>query len=99
VDSAPRAAMPEVAEGWQDWIVKMNRPTIDEIICAHLPDGSVPPKWPVPNRTRIRRVLGRNPRSSPPQIPHSPLHQSPTRNAGSPIPPPPGSSPRPAFPA
>ena len=45
VDSAVAAAAQEVAEeaeeGWQDWMVKMNRPTIGEIIGVHLPDGSI----------------------------------------------------------
>jgi hypothetical protein len=34
-------AAQELVEGRQDWMVKLNRPTIDEIICVHLPDGSI----------------------------------------------------------
>ena len=44
VDSAAAAEQEvaeEVAEGWQDWMMKMNRATIAEIIGVHLPDGSI----------------------------------------------------------
>jgi hypothetical protein len=45
VVSAVAAAVQEVAaqaaQGWQDWRVKMNRPTIAEIIGVHLPDESI----------------------------------------------------------
>ena len=100
---AAGAAMQEVAEEWQDWIVKMNRPTIDEIICAHLPDGSVPPKRsvrsshspPFPNRHPFSSGESQNGglnATIPPLPTRIPLPSIP-------LPPPPGSSPRPAFPA
>jgi hypothetical protein len=39
VDST--VAVQEVAQGWQDWMMKMNRPTIDEVIGVQLPEGSI----------------------------------------------------------
>jgi hypothetical protein len=41
VDSAGAAAAQEEAQGWQDWMVKVNRPTIAEIIGVRLSDGSI----------------------------------------------------------